>query len=107
MRALFVADGPAPNPQSMLNSLGSVVTAASSVANAQQALSAATTAGDGNVLQSAGNAAQALAVRPSPCPLEWAARSASRCSEPVMQTCTDRLAFITFSLGYSAHALHQ
>lgn len=58
------ADGPAPNPQALLNSLGSVVTAASSVANAQQAVtSAAAGGGNGNILQSAGTAAQALEVR--------------------------------------------
>ncbi|CAK0756403.1 hypothetical protein CVIRNUC_002452 [Coccomyxa viridis] len=54
------ANGPAPNPQAILNSLGSVVTAANSVAGAQQALSSATVGGNGNMLQSAGNAAQAL-----------------------------------------------
>jgi len=56
------ADGPAPNPQALLNSLGSVVTAAGSVANAQQALSSAANGGSGDMLQSAGSAAQALAV---------------------------------------------
>ena len=61
----LAADGPAPNPQAILNSLGSVVTAANSVAGAQQALSSASVGGNGNMLQSAGNAAQALEVRPS------------------------------------------
>ena len=61
---LPAADGPAPNPQAILNSLGSVVTAANSVAGAQQALSSAAVGGNGNVLQSAGNAAQALEVSP-------------------------------------------
>ena len=60
---LCAADGPAPNPQALLNSLGSVVTAASSVASAQQAVtSAASGSGSGNVLQAAGDTAQALEV---------------------------------------------
>ncbi len=60
---LCAADGPAPNPQALLNSLGSVVAAASSVANAQEAVtSAASGSGNGNILQSAGSAAQALEV---------------------------------------------
>ena len=64
---LCPADGPAPNPQALLNSLGSVVAAASSVANAQEAVtSAASGSGNGNILQSAGSAAQALEVRSYP-----------------------------------------
>ncbi len=60
---LCAADGPAPNPQALLNSLSSVVTAASSVANAQQAVSSAAAGSEnGNILQSAGSAAQALEV---------------------------------------------
>ena len=68
---MLAADGPAPNPQALLNSLGSVVTAASSVANAQQAVaSAASGGGNGNILQSAGNTAEALEVRIQP-PRRW------------------------------------
>ena len=46
----------------MLNSLGSVVTAASSVGNAAAALNSAANGGGGNILQSVGSTAQALAV---------------------------------------------
>lgn len=60
--ASCVPDGPAPNPQAVLNSLGSVVTAAGSVASAQQALSAVTSGASSDPLVAAGNAAQALAV---------------------------------------------
>lgn len=59
---MLAADGPAPNPQSMLNSLGSMVTAASSVGNAAAALNSAANGGTGNILQSVGSTAQALAV---------------------------------------------
>lgn len=59
---MLAADGPAPNPQSMLNSLGSVVTAASSVGNAAAALNSAANGGGGNILQSVGSSAQALQV---------------------------------------------
>ncbi len=58
------ADGPAPNPQGTINQIGSVVQAAGSLASAQQALSSAgAAANSGDILQTVGNAAQALQVR--------------------------------------------
>ena len=77
-RGLCAADGPAPNPQALLNSLSSVVTAASSVANAQQDISNAASGGNGNILQSAGSTAQALQVKRYP-PHECQQPSAHHC----------------------------
>ena len=57
------ADGPAADPQAALNTIGSVVNAAGSLASAQQALgTASTAAASGDVLQTVGSAAQALQV---------------------------------------------
>ncbi len=68
----FLADGPQqPNPQGTINTIGSVVQAAGSLASAQQALtSAGSAAGTGDILQTVGQAAQAMQVGcPSSIPL--------------------------------------
>jgi hypothetical protein len=57
------ADAPQPNPQGTINTIGSVVQAAGSLASAQQALSSAgSAAGSGDILQTVGQAAQAVQV---------------------------------------------
>ena len=58
------ADAPQPNPQGTIITIGSVVQAAGSLANAQQALSSVgSAAGSGDILQAVGQAAQAVQVR--------------------------------------------
>jgi hypothetical protein len=64
-RPLVSADAPAANPQNALNTIGSVVQAAGSLASAQAALnSAGAAAGTGDLLQTVGSAAQAFQVNP-------------------------------------------
>ncbi|BDA41117.1 hypothetical protein COCOBI_01-7720 [Coccomyxa sp. Obi] len=55
------SNGPVPNPQGAINQIGSVVQAAGSLASAQQALSSAgAAASSGDILQTVGQAAQAV-----------------------------------------------